>query len=354
MNIEIRLYKQYDTDLISLYEAGYSVSTMMKEAVISYANGNPVHYYIDEITDFKMGVDTKFRTRFKIPESDTKTIYMLKHLKPRYRNLFCKTVLRNALVQQNLVCFFTDPSLAQLQNINLEGRNPLSYKNLVPCSSLKEHRQFEFAGRIITTNNKSRKKISDVDVKSNIPNNPFSQNQNANDMHGQTTFINNFGQTESQMIAQPITQPIMQPTMQPTAQYITQPIIQQLPNQSVLQEFQNASPGIQPGAYTGLQSGAYNGNIVQNRVYNNVPNAYVQPTEQTFIQQPEIQPAVPTTPTAPVVPAAQSAATTPQIQTQAYVPEIEDESETFNNNNSESSSIGLADNDTLLSMFDNL
>ena len=81
-----------------------------------------------------------FHTRFLVERTDEKTIYMLKNIKHRYRNSFCKAVLRNALIQQNLTVFFSKNSaqyLIQLQGLNASSRNIQGFENTMMASSYK-------------------------------------------------------------------------------------------------------------------------------------------------------------------------------------------------------------------------
>lgn len=177
MVVEIRLYKRFDTDLLALCDAGYSISAMMKEAVIGYANAYPVHFYMDELIPFDSNDKKMIHTRFIVPDSDKKTCYMLKHIKYRHRNSFCKAVLRNALVQQNLISFFADETLYQLQNADLSNRNLYMYQNLIPCSQMRtEVRQVSFLGNTISSQPKALPKTESPFFTSTIskqPDNPF-------------------------------------------------------------------------------------------------------------------------------------------------------------------------------------
>ncbi len=159
MNVEFRLYKKFDADLIALVDAGYSVSRMMKAALIAYANGQPLHFYIDgPALDLDMNVAKTVHQRFVIPDSDEKTCYMIKNIKFRCRNMFFKSVLRNALIQQSLACFFADINLAQLQNENMATKPFQAYTNLVPCSVFKaDAKQITFAGQTVNVDAGSKK-----------------------------------------------------------------------------------------------------------------------------------------------------------------------------------------------------
>lgn len=149
MVIEIRLYKRYDMDLVALVDAGYPVSTMIKESLIAYANGNPISYLIDENIAFDLNGKESVRTRIVIPESETNLIYLLKHIKHRTRNNFCKMVLRNALINQNLGAFFAVDSLFQLQKRDIDN-NILKYQNAIKLSTIKKERKIKFAGKVVT------------------------------------------------------------------------------------------------------------------------------------------------------------------------------------------------------------
>ena len=78
MTVEIRLYKRFDMDLVSLHDSGYSVSNMIRDAVQAYANGSPIHYYVDEPVQFDLNDKKSVHTRFVVPEADVNTCYMLK------------------------------------------------------------------------------------------------------------------------------------------------------------------------------------------------------------------------------------------------------------------------------------
>lgn len=149
MKIEIRIYKRYDMDLVSLSDAGYPLATMLKEAVCGYANGQPVHFFIDEYTPFDLNDKKSFRTRFTVPDDDVNTIYLLTHIKHTWRNSFCKAVLRNALVQQSLTGFFSDENLVRLHQTNLLSKNINALQNVVSCSSIRENRIVQFGSRTI-------------------------------------------------------------------------------------------------------------------------------------------------------------------------------------------------------------
>lgn len=150
MLVQVYLYKRHDLDLLALLFAGYPVSTMMKQALVSYAHGTPLFYYIDEIImgDYR-GVEKK-RIGFRIGNRDTQTQQLLAGIQKSKRVSFCKMVLRNALIAQNLTCLFANQNLANLHASNVGNINLNNFPNIVPLSSIKEQRSFEFLGKTYT------------------------------------------------------------------------------------------------------------------------------------------------------------------------------------------------------------
>ena len=141
MDVEVRFYKAFDIDIISLEAAGYPVKEMTETALNAYANGNPVHFLIDVPISSDFNSLKTFHTRLKIADSDVRTIHMLKNIKNRYRNAFCKTILRDALIQQNLTVFFANGSenvLYPLKDISLAGKGINSMDNVILLSTIQK------------------------------------------------------------------------------------------------------------------------------------------------------------------------------------------------------------------------
>lgn len=111
MRVEVRVYKLFDIDIVSLMNAGFPVAAMMKEAIISFAHGTPVKYLIDQDVSFDLSCKKSIHTAFDIPQDDEVTIRLLKSIIKGYRNMFCKMVFRNSLVIQNLQGFIGNQSL---------------------------------------------------------------------------------------------------------------------------------------------------------------------------------------------------------------------------------------------------
>ncbi len=149
MKVEVRLYKRFDVDLVSMVDAGYPVSTMMKDALISYANGDPIHYLIDENLEYSFRNKNSVRFRLTIPNEERNAIYVLQSIKHGYRNNFLKSLLRNALVQQNLGCYFSDLDVYSLHDIERKGLPVKYYDNLIPLSTIRVPKEVTFNDRTV-------------------------------------------------------------------------------------------------------------------------------------------------------------------------------------------------------------
>lgn len=104
MEFEVKFYRLHDLDIVGLRDLGYPVQAMLRKALIEYAHGNPIHYIIDEPDAMTFTETKSFRVKIRL--KDEQTIAMLKSLRPRHRNGFCKALLRNSLVHQTLAPYF--------------------------------------------------------------------------------------------------------------------------------------------------------------------------------------------------------------------------------------------------------
>lgn len=105
MEFEVKFYRLHDLDIVGLRDLGYPVQAMLRKALIEYAHGNPIHYIIDEPNAMTFTETKSFRVKIRLKDEDT--IAMLKSLRPRHRNGFCKALLRNSLVHQTLAPYFS-------------------------------------------------------------------------------------------------------------------------------------------------------------------------------------------------------------------------------------------------------
>lgn len=136
MKVDIYIYKRFDTDLLALHDAGYSISKMIKEALEAYAGGHPCFFFLDEMVPINLNEKKSVRMRIKV--EDPQAVALLQNLKHGFRSNFCKQVLRNSFLQQNLFCYMAEPAYAQLHNINASFININALPNVKLCSQYKK------------------------------------------------------------------------------------------------------------------------------------------------------------------------------------------------------------------------
>lgn len=111
MNIQLRFYKRFDADLLSLYDAGIRVNTLIRDALDGLAHGTPRKFLVPQVVSHDLNDRQFIHTSINI--TDPETIKMLKAIKHGYRCSFCKMVLRDALVFQSLGVYFSDSRYLQ-------------------------------------------------------------------------------------------------------------------------------------------------------------------------------------------------------------------------------------------------
>ncbi len=125
MRIDIRLYKLFDADLIAFATNGYSLKQMFEDSLMSYAHGVAYSIRYDKPLEIDLEHSYNMHLAVLIPTGDRQTCALLQGIKKRYRNAFCKAVLRNALTVQNLASYIADEALMPLQMALLKRSNAL-------------------------------------------------------------------------------------------------------------------------------------------------------------------------------------------------------------------------------------
>ena len=180
MTIEIRVYRRYDVDIFSLYDAGYPVSAMVKDALIAYAHAKPFKIAISENVPFVFTDKQKtvIHSRIKIPDEDTETIYMLTHIKPMLRNNFCKMIFRNCLVSQNVCGFFTETPLCNTYVKNLNNSS-MNVDGITPINSYKKTiRKVKFLNKEVVETNRETKPLFNTKTNIGINSDPDYNSRN--------------------------------------------------------------------------------------------------------------------------------------------------------------------------------
>ncbi len=140
MNVEIRIYKRFDTDLLALHTSGFSVTRMMNDALVAYATGKPYHVLIGEMAPFELSDKATVRVRLPVTEHVSEVRGVLSSIKKGYRSNFCKQLLRNALVQQNLTCYFDGKGNIPLHEKNADTFAADYLPGVVPASVYRYRR----------------------------------------------------------------------------------------------------------------------------------------------------------------------------------------------------------------------
>lgn len=143
MKVELRFYKRYDADLLSLHETGVSLSALTKAAVIAYANGQRARYMMPKCKS--MNFDDRRTVRLRMSIDDQRTQELLSHIKNSYRNQFCKTVLRDALVTQCIGTY-----ISSSYDLNAENGRLQEMMNDLP------------EGTVVLNGKKKRRFINDI------------------------------------------------------------------------------------------------------------------------------------------------------------------------------------------------
>lgn len=118
LHVELRLYKRFDADLLSLYEFGVPITEIAKRAVVAYAHGEPLEYLIGRGEPFDFNDKKSVHLRLTI--RDEKAEQLLLQIKHGFRNQFVKTLVRNALKELPLAPFFSGPSYIDAENERIQ------------------------------------------------------------------------------------------------------------------------------------------------------------------------------------------------------------------------------------------
>ncbi len=110
MIVVVRLYRQHDLDLLTLYfNDNIKLGTLMKKTVLAYANGDSVpgmDFGEPENTNGYMPKSACFHIKFnENKESEKEAVKLLKCIKPGYRCSFVKALFRNSSAYLPMVAY---------------------------------------------------------------------------------------------------------------------------------------------------------------------------------------------------------------------------------------------------------
>lgn len=332
MRVEMRVYRQFDLDLYALGASGYSLSQLLSTTVSSFANGRPVYILMDELNDFSLGGKTAYmHFCFIIDNRDTAAVNLLKSAAPRMRTSLCKMILRNALGQQDLRCFFPDfPEIDRLMAVDANKRLLMSRPDTIPISRFRVRTNVkDYAGIKVDMG------MKDTGTKRNfnVPQNQYQQYNNGYAVPYQNGY-------------QPQYMPQQGYMNNPPQQNNGYPYMQQAPRYSVPPQ-QNAGP-VQniPTAQPGLQ---------QALPQQTQPQTPVQPSNPMPVTETRnnIQP-VAQQDAAPQNQSQTASASVPQPQTVSVQQASPQPSQASQENVTETASAPGTVDDDLMNAFDNL
>ena len=126
MRVELKLYKNYDADLISLNANGISVTMLMKKALEYYVRGQQITFVVPNAIPFTL--KEKKRTYHLLFEiKDKQSIDFLKReIKEGWRTAFFKTLVRSCLLTPQIAVFLKNDitikkETERIKLIRLEG-----------------------------------------------------------------------------------------------------------------------------------------------------------------------------------------------------------------------------------------
>lgn len=147
MKVELKLYKTFDADLISLNSNGISISALIKTALYNYARGEITRFYVPECKPFELDGRKRF-IHIAANIDDTVSIDFLKHqLKPRQRAAFLRTLLRECLITQQLGAFLKNDAWIAKETARAQEIDTSTMRNVVELKF--EERKHDYISKIL-------------------------------------------------------------------------------------------------------------------------------------------------------------------------------------------------------------
>ena len=147
MKVELKLYKTFDADLISLNSNGISISALIKTALYNYARGEITRFYVPECKPFELDGRKRF-IHIATNIDDAVSIDFLKHqLKPRQRAAFLRTLLRECLITQQLGAFLKNDAWIAKETARMQEIDASAIENAVELKF--EERKHDYISKIL-------------------------------------------------------------------------------------------------------------------------------------------------------------------------------------------------------------
>ena len=105
MRVELKLYKNYDADLISLNANGISVTMLMKKALEYYVRGQQITFVVPNAIPFTLKEKKRtYHLLFEIKDKQS-VDFLKREIKEGWRTAFFKTLVRSCLLTPQIAVF---------------------------------------------------------------------------------------------------------------------------------------------------------------------------------------------------------------------------------------------------------
>ena len=116
--INLRLYRRFDADLIALNEH-IPVNVVIEALLDAYAKGKRMRIIPEKCIPFNIGNRKGIHLTVTVRSEDASRL--IAQIKPGFRNQFCKSILRDALVTDPLWVYFSDQQYTERENERIQG-----------------------------------------------------------------------------------------------------------------------------------------------------------------------------------------------------------------------------------------
>ena len=126
MRVELKLYKNYDADLISLNANGISVTMLMKKALEYYVRGQQITFVVPNAIPFTLKEKKRtYHLLFEIKDKQS-VDFLKREIKEGWRTAFFKTLVRSCLLTPQIAVFLKNDitikaETERIKLIRLEG-----------------------------------------------------------------------------------------------------------------------------------------------------------------------------------------------------------------------------------------
>lgn len=126
MRVELKLYKNYDADLISLNANGISVTMLMKKALEYHVRGQQITFVVPNAIPFTLKEKKRtYHLLFEIKDKPS-VDFLRREIKEGWRTAFFKTLVRSCLLTPQIAVFLKNDTTIKKETeriklIRLEG-----------------------------------------------------------------------------------------------------------------------------------------------------------------------------------------------------------------------------------------